>query len=127
MANADFVVGILPKTSETTHFFNADFFAKMKSSAIFMNIGRGPTHNESDLAEALSTRTIAGAVLDVFEVEPLTEQSPLWDMPNLLLTPHCADQDSAFLDRAMQIFAENLEAFKKGEPLLNICDKEAGY
>ena len=91
LSNADFVVGVLPKTSDTHHFFNTDFFAKMKSSAVFMNIGRGPTVKEVDLISALEQQKIAGAVLDVFEVEPLNQQSQLWQMPNVLITPHCAD------------------------------------
>jgi len=91
LSSADFVVGVLPKTSNTHHFFNAKFFAKMKTSAIFMNIGRGPTVKEVDLIDALEQQKIAGAVLDVFEVEPLSQQSPLWRMSNVLMTPHCAD------------------------------------
>ena len=71
MSYADFVVGVLPKTAETHYFFNADFFNKMKPSAVFMNIGRGPTVKEIDLISSLEQKKIAGAVLDVFEVEPL--------------------------------------------------------
>ena len=77
----------------------------MKPTSIFMNIGRGNTVKESDLIEALKTKVIAGAVLDVFEVEPLSKESELWDMPNVLMTPHCADQDAQYLDRAIAIFA----------------------
>jgi phosphoglycerate dehydrogenase-like enzyme len=77
----------------------------MKPSSIFMNIGRGVTVKESDLVEALKTKVIAGAVLDVFEVEPLSKESELWEMPNVLMTPHCADQDAEYLDRAIAIFA----------------------
>ena len=77
----------------------------MKPTSIFMNIGRGNTVKESDLIEALKTKVIAGAVLDVFEVEPLSKKSELWDMPNVLMTPHCADQDAQYLDRAIAIFA----------------------
>lgn len=127
LGSADFVVGVLPKTSATLHFFNAEFFAKMKKSAVFMNIGRGNTHKEVDLIEALKSKTIAGAVLDVYEVEPLTKESELWDIDNLLMTPHCADQDPEYLDRAMAIFADNLVAFKEGKPLEKVCDKNAGY
>ena len=127
LKEADFVVGILPKTSETTHFFNTEFFSKMKPSAIYMNIGRGPTCKEVDLIDALKTKKIAGAVLDVFEVEPLSKDSELWQMKNVLMTPHCADIDSGYLDRAMQKFGDNLANFKSGTPLINICDKKAGY
>lgn len=71
LGKADFVVGVLPKTGDTHHFFDANFFGKMKSSAVFMNIGRGPTVKEVDLINALEQQKIAGAVLDVFEIEPL--------------------------------------------------------
>ncbi len=91
VGKADFVVGVLPKTPETHFYFNKGFFEKMKPSAVFMNIGRGPTVKEVDLVEALKLKTISGAVLDVFEVEPLPKESELWDMPNVLMTPHCAD------------------------------------
>jgi phosphoglycerate dehydrogenase-like enzyme len=72
LGTADFVVGVLPKTPNTHHFFDANFFAKMNPSAVFMNIGRGPTVKEVDLISALEQKKIAGAVLDVFEVEPLS-------------------------------------------------------
>lgn len=91
LEQADFVVGVLPKTAQTTHYFNKDFYAMMKPTSIFMNIGRGVTVKESDLVDALKAKVIAGAVLDVFEFEPLSKDSELWDLPNVLMTPHCAD------------------------------------
>ena len=128
LAEADFVVGVLPKTSETFEFFNTErVFKKMKKSAVFMNIGRGPTVQEDDLAEALKSGQIAGAVLDVYKVEPLPKESELWGLPNVLMTPHCADQDPEYLNRAMAIFEQNLANFKEEKPLLNICDKSLGY
>ena len=111
---ADYVVGVLPKTSDTVGFFNKAFFEKMKPSGVFMNIGRGPTVNESDLVEALKAKTIAGAVLDVFTVEPLPKESELWTLPDVLITPHCADQDHEFRDRALDITSENIGLFKAG-------------
>jgi phosphoglycerate dehydrogenase-like enzyme len=128
LAEADFVVGVLPKTAETGDFFNMErCFSKMKKSAVFMNIGRGPTVHEEDLVKALQDKTIAGAVLDVYKVEPLVKESPLWSLPNVLMTPHCADQDPEYLDRAMDILSYNLDAFMSGKPLKNVCDKQAGY
>jgi len=93
---ADFIVGVLPKVpGQTDDFFNAQStFSKMKKTAVFMNIGRGTTVNEEDLAAALKSKEIAGAVLDVFKKEPLIKESPLWDCENVLITPHCADQDT---------------------------------
>jgi len=101
----------------------------MKESAVFMNIGRGTTVNEDDLCKALKSQRIAGAVLDVFKDEPLAPDREIFECPNLLLTPHCADQDTEHLHRAAQIFAENLTNFSTGgvEKLFNICDKEKGY
>jgi len=93
IAEADFVVGILPRVlGVTDDFFTKEStFSKMKKSAVFMNIGRGTTVNEDDLASALKDGTIGGAVLDVYKVEPLPQDSELWTCPNLFMTPHCAD------------------------------------
>jgi len=125
------VVGVLPKVvGQTDNFFNMQScFSKMKKTAVFMNIGRGTTVNEDDLATALKDGTIAGAVCDVFKVEPLPKESPLWECDNMLITPHCADQDYGHLHRAMQTFATNLTNFAEGgaDKLTNICDKQAGY
>ena len=98
IAESDFVVGVLPKTADTGDFFNMkSTFSKMKATGVFMNIGRGPTVQEEDLTKALKDKIIAGAVLDVFKVEPLAKESELWDMPNVLITPHCAQQDKDFM------------------------------
>lgn len=92
-AEGDFVVGVLPRVAgQTDDFFNMEScFSKMKKRGVFMNIGRGTTVNEEDLAKALNDGVIAGAVLDVFKVEPLVQESPLWDCKNVFITPHCAD------------------------------------
>ena len=86
-------MGVLPKVAGVTDdFFSMEStFSKMKKTAVFMNIGRGTTVNEDHLVQALKDKTIAGAVLDVFKKEPLSKESELWDLPNLLITPHCAD------------------------------------
>ena len=102
-------------------------FSKMKPGSVFMNVGRGKTVNEQDLISALKNGTIAGAVLDVFAVEPLPEDSELWTLPNVLITPHCADRDPEFMDRAMDILSTNLGLHKSGQPLINLCDKQCGY
>ena len=124
---ADYVVGILPLTLNTKHFFNSQVFAKMKAGSVFMNIGRGPTCKESDLVDALKAGQIAGALLDVFEEEPLPKVSELWQLENVLITPHCADQDADYLTKAVNTFAQNLQKFKAKEPLINLCDKKQGY
>ena len=92
-----------------------------------MNIGRGQTCNEEDLIQALNEGKIAGACMDVYAVEPLAKESPLWDMPNVLMYPHCADDDRAFMDRTFAVLLRNIDKFSKGLPLDNVCDKNLGY
>lgn len=107
------MVGVLPKVGDTADFFNSEStFSKMKSTAVFMNIGRGTTVNEEDLVSALNSGTIGGAVLDVYKKEPLVAESGLWDCKNCLMTPHCADMDYEHLERAFALFAQNLNLFK---------------
>lgn len=128
LAEADYVVGTLPKMVQTNDFFNnKTTFSKMKKSAVFMNIGRGTTVEEDDLATALHSGQIAGAALDVFKVEPLAKTNRLWQAPNLFMTPHCADQDSGWLFRSMKIFGGNLEKWYAGQKLENVIDKNFTY
>jgi D-2-hydroxyacid dehydrogenase (NADP+) len=121
----------LPKvTGVTDDFFNMDStFKKMKKTAVFMNIGRGTTVNENDLVEALKGGNIGGAVLDVYKVEPLPKESALWGCENLLMFPHCADNDRTFLHRAFAILGENLKNWCEKGPgqIVNVCDKNLGY
>eukprot|EP00796_Vickermania_ingenoplastis_P007238 gene7238-5087_t len=115
LRESDFIVGVLPATPKTERFFNKALFSKMKPSAVFINIGRGNTQDETDLVEALNNGTIRGAALDVYQVEPLPASSPLWEMPNdkVLLTPHCADLTDDILcisaDRFIGIAKELME------------------
>lgn len=125
------MVGVLPKVAGVTDdFFNAEStFSRMKEGAVFINIGRGTTLKEEDLVTALNDQAIAGAVLDVYQKEPLARTSALWSCKNLFMTPHCADQDEAWLIRAFEYLGKNLEIYatKGAADLLNICDKEEGY
>ena len=124
LPEADFVVATVPHTPTTEGMFDASVFAQMKSSAIFINIGRGMTTRLDDLNAALRDGTIAGAGLDVFEIEPLPEDHPLWDAPNTILTPHVAVKDAAHLDeRRYSIIEQNVERFLAADPLLNQVDK----
>ena len=97
----------------------------MKKSAVFMNIGRGTTVNEQDLVEALNSKIIGGAVLDVFKKEPLPIESGLWECENLFITPHCSDGDVNHIPRSLSVFSKNLQIFAETgtKDLLNICDK----
>ena len=99
----------------------------MKQTAVFMSIGRGPTVKEDDLIKALKKKVIGGAVLDVFAKEPLDSKSDLWKLPNVFITPHCADQDPEWQVRSMQIMSDNIKLFKQGKPLINVCEKKRGY
>jgi phosphoglycerate dehydrogenase-like enzyme len=128
LPKADYVVGILPGSTDNNDFFNNNnIFCKMKPSAIFMNIGRGTCVNEEDLVFALHTKAIAGAVLDVYKVEPLVRSSDLWKQKNVLLYPHCADLDNDYFRRCWPYFEENVEHFMNSRPLTNLVDKYLGY
>ena len=124
---SDFVVNCLPLTIETEHFFNHEKFICMKSTAYFINIGRGKTVAEKDLITALSDGTIAGAGLDVFEEEPLQSNSELWRLENVIITPHIAGWTPEYTNRVVDIFIENLKAFIDNKPMPTLVDKTTGY
>ena len=125
---ADIIVDILPLTNLTHHFFNSKIFSKMKDNTIFINVGRGLTVNSSDLIEALNDGKLAYAGLDVFEEEPLPSDSPLWNMDNVLITPHIAGFARHFKKRIFEIFYENLQAYVDGQELpRNKVDLDRNY
>jgi phosphoglycerate dehydrogenase-like enzyme len=123
LPRADFVILTIPHTPETEGLMNAARFSRMKSSAFFINIGRGKTTRLDDLVEALRAGKIAGAGLDVFEEEPLPADHPLWEAPNALLTPHTAGFGPYLDDRRQAIILDNARRFVRGEPLQNVVDK----
>jgi phosphoglycerate dehydrogenase-like enzyme len=124
LPKADFVVLTIPHTPATEGLFDSSKFALMKNSAIFINIGRGMTTKLDDLNAALRSGEIAGAGLDVYEIEPLPKDHPLWDAPNTILTPHTAAVGGAnLLERRYEIVVENFRHFAAGEPLRNEVDK----
>jgi len=127
LQNSDYVVCCLPLTKETYHLFDYQKFKKMKPSAYFINIGRGKIVNEQDLIRALKENVIAGAGLDVFEEEPLPSDSELWNLENVIITPHYSGWTPYYMDRVIDIFCENLEAFLKNQEMPNLIDKERGY
>ena len=129
LGQVDVVVAAAPLTPETRHMLGEEEFRAMKPSAIVMNLGRGPVIDEAALIRALQEKQIAAAALDVFEHEPLPADSPLWDMENVLVSPHCTDRtrDPDWLELSAQKFVENFHHYLKGEPLENIVDKKAGY
>jgi phosphoglycerate dehydrogenase-like enzyme len=127
LALADHVVNVLPITPRTRHVFDARAFAAMKPEAVFVNIGRGATVDETALVRALAEGRIAGAALDVFEVEPLPAESPLWRMPNVLVSPHRAGDHVGWEADVVALFVDNLRRFVAGEPLRNVVDLRLGY
>jgi phosphoglycerate dehydrogenase-like enzyme len=123
----DFVVVTLPLTANTRNMINAEVLAAMKPSAYLIQAGRGGVVDQAALVEALQERRIAGAALDTFSEEPLPGSSPLWKLPNVLITPHVASISTHYLERAMDLFVANLCRYVKGEPLLNRYDPDLGY
>ncbi len=127
MSRADAVLISCPLTPDTRGLVDADKLAAMKPTAYFVNCARGPIVDEAALIEVLREGRIAGAGLDVTEVEPLPEDSPLWDLPNVILTPHAAARSQNRLGRLIDLFVENLRRYVAGEPLLNVVRKDLGF
>jgi phosphoglycerate dehydrogenase-like enzyme len=127
LPEADFVVLTVPLTSETRGLIGERELRAMKASAYLVNIGRGGTVGEEVLARALKEGWIAGAGLDVFEAEPLSEDSPLWLLENVIITAHYSGSTPHYNERALAIFLENLKRYHNGEPLINVVDKRLGY
>lgn len=127
LRQADFVVLAAPLIAATEKLINAERLATMKATAYLINVGRGPQVDEPALAEALQLHQIAGAALDVFEREPLPENSPLWDLENLLITPHTAGVTNKLWHRHYELFSANLRRYLAGKPLQHVVDKRRGY
>jgi phosphoglycerate dehydrogenase-like enzyme len=127
MARSDYVVVVLPLTPETHHLVGAAEIAAMKPGGVFINIGRGPVVEETPLVEALRAGRIRGAALDVFEQEPVPAGHPLYSLPNVLFSAHCADRVPTWRTDSMQVFLDNLKRYRSGQPLLNVIDKSRGY
>jgi phosphoglycerate dehydrogenase-like enzyme len=127
LAAADYLVFSAPLTPHTRRMLTRERIARMKPSAVFVNVGRGATVDEQALVEALQERRIRGAALDVFESEPLDPAHPLWTLDNVLLSPHSADHTADSHERAMRFFLENLRRFRAGESLANVVDKIEQY
>lgn len=127
LGRCDYVVLAAPLTEETRGLIGAAEIAAMKPDAVLVNVGRGPVVDEAALVRALQEKRIRGAVLDVFEHEPLPAGHAFYRLDNVLLSPHCADHTAGWLDQSMELFLHNFERFRKGEPLRNLVDKRAGY
>jgi D-2-hydroxyacid dehydrogenase (NADP+) len=124
---ADYIVLAAPVTDSTRAIANAARLGVMKPDACLINVGRGPLVDESALIAALRGKKIGGAALDVFPKEPLAADSPLWDVPNLLITPHTAALTDKLWERHYTLFSENLRRYLGRQPLLAVVDKRRGY
>jgi len=123
----DFVVVTLPSTPQTNHLIDKEMLKAMKPDSFLINVGRGSVIDEKALEKALRKGWIGGTGLDVFETEPLPEDSPLWHMENVILTPHVSGFTPEYDNRATDLFAENLRRYLAGETLLNLVERELGY
>ncbi|MDN6626294.1 MAG: phosphoglycerate dehydrogenase [Pisciglobus halotolerans] len=125
---ADIIVNSLPLTDETENFFNKKAFDKMKDGSLFINVGRGPSVNQDDLISALTSGSLSFAGLDVFDNEPLESNSPLWEMSNVMITPHISGVAEKFRKRLFRIFEANLNAYLSGNNLpKNLVDYRKEY
>jgi phosphoglycerate dehydrogenase-like enzyme len=127
MRRSDDVLVAAPLTPRTRGLVDAPALRAMKSDGVLVNVGRGPVVDEPALVDALGSGRIRGAALDVFDEEPLPPDHPLWRLPNVLLSPHCADHVPGWIEEAMHLFLENLERFRRGQTLRNLVDKDRGY
>lgn len=127
LRHSDFVVVILPHTPETTHFIGEDELNEMKSSAYLINIARGKIVDSEELLRSVREQKIAGAVLDVFDEEPLPSDHPFWKEENIILTPHVSGRSPNYMQRAVDIFMDNLKEYPNNDQMINVIDPKRGY
>lgn len=127
LPECDYVAVTAPLTEETRGMIGTREFELMKPSAVILNVGRGPVIDETAMVEALRSKRIRGAALDVFDVEPLPAENPLWDLDNVFMTSHCADHVDGWVESAVVFFLEQFRRWQNREPLRNVVDKRAGY
>lgn len=128
LGEAAYVVATLPGTPETHHLLDAEAFGRIKDGAYFANIGRGSVVDEAALVEALEQGRLSGAALDVFETEPLPEDSPLWEMEGVVISPHSTDMVPELVNkRQTDLFCDNLRRYLAGDDLINVLDKQLLY
>jgi len=125
--DADFLVSFLPHTPETINFFNFEKLSRMKNTSVFINLGRGSSVVEEDLIKVLKERRIRGAVLDVTQIEPLPANSPLYELDNLFLSCHAADNTDDYFNQAVEVFEKNLEMYFSEGKFYSPVDKVKGY
>lgn len=127
LGDFDYVVLAAPLTEQTHGLIDAKALAQFRPTARLINVGRGELIVQPDLVEALEAGRIAGAALDVFDTEPLPETSPLWEMPNVLVSPHMSGDTTGWTEQLVELFLQNLRSYAEGGPLRNVVDKQRGY
>jgi phosphoglycerate dehydrogenase-like enzyme len=127
LAGSDYAVISLPSTPESHHLLGAEQLRQMKPTAFLVNIARGEIIDEQALIQALQDGTIAGAALDVFETEPLPTESPLWTLPNVIMSSHVSGISDRYSQRLTDLLLDNLARFREGRPLRNVVDPARGY
>jgi phosphoglycerate dehydrogenase-like enzyme len=127
LARSDVVVLAAPGTAENEGMFDADRFAAMKPGSVFVNVARGTLVDEPALIDALQSGHLRAAALDVMRHEPMEKDDPLWDAPNVLISPHSSASGEGYMERAFDLFVRNLAHYVKGEPLDNVVDLSGGY
>ena len=127
LAQSDFLLLLLPATPETDNFMDAKRFAKMKPSAWLLNFGRGHIIKDDDLIAAVKAKKIAGALLDVFRQEPLPSEHLFWTTEGIIVLPHIGGPHPERDRFVARLFVDNLRRFVKGEPLLEVVERQAGY
>jgi phosphoglycerate dehydrogenase-like enzyme len=127
LRRSSMLVVAAPLTAATRGVVDAAGLAVMTPGSLLVNVGRGPIVREAALVDALRSGQLAGAALDVFDVEPLPPRSPLWHLPNVIISPHCADATAATEDRSLEVFLANADRWRRGEPLRGVVDLAHGY
>ena len=127
LEKSDFVVLTIPLTSATNKLIGEKELSQMKSSAYLINISRGGIVDEAALVKSLEGKRIAGAGLDVFAIEPLPPDSRLWDLGNVIISPHASGGMEDYMVQAVDIFIKNLKRYLQGKKLINVIDKKNGY
>ena len=122
LGRCDIVVAAVPESPETHELFDASAFAAMRDGSMFVNVGRGSLVDEAALVDVLRSGKLRAAALDVTAVEPLPQDSPLWDAPNIYISAHCSTEPTRFFESAHQVFADNMARYLAGQPLLNEID-----
>jgi phosphoglycerate dehydrogenase-like enzyme len=127
LAESDFVVLAAPLTEDTHGLIGDEAISRLKPGAWVINVARGELVDERALGRALREGRLGGAVLDTFREEPRPPTSPLYDLPNVILTPHTSWSSTRVLDRSVDLFCDNLRRYAEGRPLVNVVDPSAGY